>query len=263
MLETPMSRFRLGTYLRFEKIDNKLTVKVKPEVEAHLKLPNLERRWSIFIDSSRFEDLPGVDPTERKNNLDIGLQNVQEGFHLHSSLGLRWRGEPVGIAKTEWRPSHSIGQTTIYPRQRLFYETQEGFGEITSLTLNRWYGKNFARIVSAGKWTEHTTGIEWEQTVILGRACRLIEENKQTDIATDEDVAKGISIRYSVFGHNSTSDRQIDRHRLTLIYRHPIYRNWIFFQIEPGVEWLDEDDWTVIPSVQIGIDTLFREVAKK
>jgi len=262
-LQIPMSRFRLGTYMMIKDNNDQTSTRFEPDFEADLNLPNIEHRFGLFINSLRSEDLPGVDPAERKSSLSLGLQNVWEKLDLHSSIGARWRGEPVGIAKTEWRPKYSIGKTTIYPRQRIFYETDDGYGEITSLALNHWFGKNFARLVSAGKWTEQTTGIEWEQTFMLGHVIKRIEENKNTDIVAYDDVAHGFGVRYSMFGHNSTDEQVIDRHRLTLIYRYPLYQNWLFFQIAPGVEWKNEDKWDPSPSIQFGLDTLFWEVARQ
>lgn len=261
-LQIPMSRFRLGTYLMVKEENDQVSTRVEPDFEADLNLPNIEHRFGLFINSFRSEDLPGVDPTERRSSISLGLQNVWESLHLHSSIGARWRGEPVGIAKTEWRPKYSIGKTTIYPRQKIFYETDNGYGEITSLILNRWFGKNFARLVSAGKWTEQTAGVEWEQTFMLGHVIKLIEEKANTDIVANDDVARGFGIRYSIFGQNSTAKHVIDRHRLTLTYRHPLYRNWLFFQVAPGIEWKEDSEWAPIPSIQFGIDTLFWELAK-
>ena len=162
----------------------------------------------------------------------------------------------------EWRPDFSIGKTKFYPRERVFYESWNGFGEMTSLTVNRTMGCFSARLVSGATWTESSNGLEWEQTVIIGHVAKLIEENKHRDLVNDEDVAQGLSLRYSMFGHNSTDQNRIDRHRITLVYRYPMYRNWIFLQISPGIEWLNDSNWENIPSIQIGFDTLFWEVTK-
>ncbi|OGV68085.1 MAG: hypothetical protein A2283_18780 [Lentisphaerae bacterium RIFOXYA12_FULL_48_11] len=262
-IEIPMSRFRLGTYLVVEDKDDKVSTKLEPDFEADLDLPNIEHRFGLFINSFRSEDLPGVDPVERKSSISVGLQHILEDLHLHSRIGVKWRDAPVGIAKTEWRPKYSIGKMTIYPRQRIFYETDDGLGELTSLTLNRWLGRNFARLVSAGKWTEQTTGIEWEQSFLLGHVIKRIEESKTADIVSNDDVAQGFGVRYSIFGHNSTDEQLVDRHRLTFIYRHPLYQNWLFFQVAPGIEWRNEDEWDPIPSIQFGLDTLFWELTQK
>ncbi|MDD5523083.1 MAG: hypothetical protein PHI84_19875 [Kiritimatiellae bacterium] len=261
-MEIPISRFRMGLYFVTED-DEDLETRFEPKFEVNLKLPNLKDRWSIFVDSLRDNELPGVDPTESETVLNAGFRHVYDKINIHTDLGLRWRNEPVGIARVDWRPKYSIGKLTMYPRQRVFYETQEGFGEVTAFTANRWLGKNFIRSVSAAKWTEHTDGVEWEQSAILGHVHRLIEEDKTSDLISDEDVARGLSLRYSMFGHNSTEERRIDRHRLTLIYRHPMFRKWIFLQIAPGIEYRNNNEWKCVPSIQIGFDTLFWEVTRQ
>ena len=257
---TTISRFRLGLYLMV-KDEDALSTRFEPDVEAEIRLPNLEERWGIFVDSMRNNDLPGTDPTERESSLNTGLRRVYDDWKMHADVGVRWRGGPAGMARLEWRPDFSIGKTKFYPRERVFYESWNGFGEMTSLTVNRTIGCFFARLVSGATWTESSNGLEWEQTAILGHAGKLIE-NKPRELVTDEDVAKGLSIRYSIFGHNSTDQHRIDRHRMTLVYRYPIYKNWLFLQIAPGIEWRDESNWENIPSIQIGFDTLFWEVVQ-
>lgn len=259
---TTISRFRLGLYAKL-KDEEGFSARFEPEVEAEVRIPNLEKRWSIFIDSMRDNDLPGTDPTERPSVLNTGFRRVYDDWNMHADVGVRWRSGPAGLARLEWRPDFSIGKTKFYPRERIFYESWNGFGEMTSLTVSRTMGCFFSRLVSGAKWNESSNGLEWELTSILGYAGKLIEENRPRALINDEDVAQGLSLRYSMFGHNSSDQNQIDRHRVTLVYRHPILRDWIFLQIAPGIEWLNDSDWENIPSIQIGFDTLFWEVTKK
>jgi len=264
VIEAPGSKFRMGLYVVGE-YDNGMNISADPDFDADLELPNLESRWNIFANSIKFSDLPGVDPTEAKRVFNTGLGHVFEKTKLHASVGARWNGTPLAFTKLEWKPSFSAASWTFYPRQRVFYQTDdEGFGGITSLVANRWIGtRSFVRSVSAAKIAENTAGVEWEQTLMFGHVNRLIDESKKTDIISQEDAAQGYGARYSVFGHNKSDMGVLDRHRLTLVYRRPVLRKWLFLQVAPGAEWKNDNNWKCIPSLQIGFDAIFWEVTRK
>lgn len=259
--ETPAARFRLGLYMLVRDADE-ISTRLEPDIEAEIRLPSLEERWGVFIDSKVDKELPGTDPTEREHNLNTGVRRIFKEWNLHADAGVRWRSGPAALTRLDWLPKFHLGNTMFYPRQRFFYESWDGYGEKTSLTMNRNIGCCFARLVSAARWSEHSNGWEWEQSALLGHVGRLIEENRPCELVNDDDIAKGLGLRYSVFGHNSTTEHQIDRHRLTLVYRYPLYKNWIFLQLAPGLEWLNEDAWDTIPYIQFGLDTLFWEVTR-
>jgi len=261
--ETPKSRFRMGIYV-LGKYDDGMNISADPEFDADLELPNLERRWNIFANSMKFSDLPGIDPTETKSVLNTGFGRIFETINVHASLGAKWRSAPIGFARLEWKPSYSAGKWTFYPGQRFFYQSDdEGFGGVSSMTANRWIGlRNFVRSVSAAKLADNTTGVEWEQTVIFGHVDKLIKETARPDIVSEDDAAKGFGARYSIFGHARSDIGVIDKHRLTLVYRRPVLRKWLFLQIAPGAEWTNGKNWKGVPSLQVGLDAIFWEFAR-
>ena len=49
----------------------------------------------------------------------------------------------------------------------------------------------------------------------------------------------------------------LDRYRLTALYRRPAYRDWIYLEIGPELEWNNDRDWEVIPRFRVGFDAVF------
>jgi hypothetical protein len=235
-------------------------VSFEPDFEIEVALPNLERRWKVFVESSRNDDLPGVDPSEKDQNGQIGVRSERKYFR--TDVGVKFRWPPVLFARTEWRPKWSVEHTVIQPRYRIFYETDKGFGNLASLTVHRWFGENndmFWQSVSAGKYdTKETDGIEWEQTLKLGKVSQALEDkwNWKRVLGVD-DIARGHVLRYSLFSNSENGDTTINRHRLTYFYRKPFYKKWIYLEVAPGVEAEDKEDWKVVPVITIGFDMLF------
>lgn len=255
-LATPDSRFRAVVYLQCSR-DDQVQWRVDPDIDADIDLPNLERRLRLFVQSSDLGELPGIDSSERKSNLQAGLRHVARALDIESDLGVRGRLPPRGFAKAEWKPNWSGGDWLFHPRQRIFYDTDDGFGELSSISVSRWvWTRTFLKSVSALRWTERSEGLEWEQSVIVGYVRFYLEPKHEGKIVGDPQTAQGISLRVSAFGHKS-ADWMADRYRCTAVYRRPLRKRWIYLELSPGIEWTDENRWGAIPSFRVGLDVLF------
>ncbi len=258
-VETPPSRFRLTPYITL-KADDGLKVELDPDFDLEVELPNLEKRWKVFVESSRNDDLPGIDPNEKDQSGQIGIR--REFKYFNTDAGVKFRWPPVAFFRVEWRPKWSVEHTVLQPKARLFYETDKGFGTLESFTIHRWFGEEknmFWQSVSALKYdTKETEGVELEQTLKLGLVTQSLEPKfSWKRVLGTEDMAKGHQLRYSVFGNAESGDTSINRHRLTYTYRKPLYKKWIYLEMAPGVEAANDDDWQVIPVFTVGIDMLF------
>ena len=257
---TPPSRFRLTPYF-VAREDEDFKLSLEPDFEMEVELPNLERHWKIFIESSRSDELPGIDPSEREQNTQIGIRNIWKDI-IHTDVGIKATWVPKVFARADWRPKWEYKHTLIQPLQRVFYESGDGIGSLTSLTIHRWFGsKNaaFWQSVSAAKYTTKTTdGLEMEQSLKLGWITEVLESRwSWRNVLGSEDIARGHTLRYSLFGHASSDLDQIDRHRLTYTYRTRIYKHWIYLEVSPGLEASDENDWELASVLTVGIDMLF------
>ena len=259
--EKPRAKLRLGIYV--EAKDNQgFEAKFDQDFEVDVSLPNLENVWKVFVTAAENDELPGTDPTERDRGAQVGVRRELDDYDINLDAGVKARWLPVAFLKAEWRPNWQVGQWKISPRQKGYYESDDGWGEVTSLSLLRWFGENRGGIfqsVSAAKWTEKSDGVEWGQPVKIGRALSLLDEKQRGKSSVSaSDTRRGYGVRYSLFGHDN-GEEIIDRHRITFVYRKPVHQDWLFMDIMPEVEWKNEEDWDFNPGIRIGFDALFWE----
>jgi len=173
---TPRSRFRISPFIRLED-DSGIEFSFNPDFEAEVDLPNLERHWRVFIESSRGDQLPGVDRSEEEQSGQIGLRSIHK--YIRTDVGVRFTWLPELFARAEWRTEWSAGRTLFHPRQRFFYETEDGYGSLTDLTAHRWFGREnnwFWQSVSAARYaSKGTEGYDLEQSLKLGFVRSTIE----------------------------------------------------------------------------------------
>ena len=249
----PQSRFRMGLYGEVSDREG-IEFRFSPQFDAAVSMPNIENRFRIFIESFRPGDLPGVLPTEQESS-QIGVRKLMEDFNLKADAGLRITWVPELFARLTWEDRWALGAWRIGPQQRLFWETDDGFGEVTSIRVLRWFGKDQRwawENISALKFTVDD-GFSWQQGVQIGRFKELIEENWRGGNLSRQQVAIGSMLGYSVFGEG----RAITKHRVEWCIRRPLRKRWLFVELKPGVEWENERDWDPVPKITVGIDMLF------
>lgn len=217
------STFQLGIYIRGREEDGKTRIKFDPEFDADLELPNMEHRLKVFVSGRELDELPGTGPHEDENSLSLGLKKTFK--YLDTRIGIKGDWPPVVFADAVLRHRFAFSNGSFTPKQKVYYRTDDGFGEVTTFQLDYWFHEKFLTRWDTGvKWTEETIGVEWEESMTFG-------------YILDGDLnhlKKAMGIRYSVFGHK-TGRFLIDRHRISTMYRFPIYKDWMYFKIIPSV----------------------------
>ncbi len=249
------SRFRLGLFFEADRgATNDFAF--QPSFNAKIKLPNVEKHWNVFLNTLRPGDLPGSDPTEVHNALRMGVGTLTHIPHVSVNAGVRITWPPEAFLDLSWRPLWTLEEWTIMPMQQVFYETEDGVGEQTQLALFRWFGKRqqwSAGSMTAGTWSQSTAGLEWEQTLKGGYIRELLEEKVRGKMIDRSDLAQGTGLRYSMFG----SDGKLTEHRLMLSHRRPLYKKWIYIELNPGFKWRADHAWQADPFVLCGLDFVF------
>ena len=255
-LEKPVaSRFRLGLYAQIAQEDS-IQFAFSPDFDAEIELPNLEKAWNIIVNTVSPAELPSADPTERNNDLRFGVSTVMDKLDLRTEIGVRATWLPTAYAILKWGQAWKWGLWNARPSQKVFYETDEGFGEQTALSVYRWFGEKSrlaAGSISAGTFSESTDGLEWEQSFKVGYIRELIEEADRGGAVSGADMARGVGLRYTILG----SDTILTEHRVVLGYRRPIYKRWIYLDLQPGIKWQNDSDWSTDPFLLFGLDFLF------
>lgn len=270
----PDSRLRLGIYAEF--IGGQGTeFAFKPDVDLDVAVPNLENRLHVFVQSGQADDLPGRSLSEtEERGLTLGARQALRKYSISADAGVRASWPPRAYARLTWHPQYEYEQWSFRPQQRFFYDTRDKLGALSTLNVDRWLGgrrEYYAGSVSSAKYlpfkeqgsdTENIPpgevvpyegDLTWEQTFRLGRVHRMIEDRACGGLYDRRDVASGGDVSVSMFGIGS----KVDAYRMTVGMRRPLYREWIFWEAEPGLEWTHENDFDPAFRLTLGIDMLF------
>ena len=140
--------------------------------------------------------------------------------------------------------------------QRFFWENEDGFGILSQLRGYRWLGDDhhwLVRNITAGRFSESTEGLEWEQTLALKHMTELVDEERRQSNLSSNNTLRCVSWKASMFG----KDRELDKYRTTLLYRRPVYRDFVLMEVEPGLEWRKDEDWDIRYRFDVGMVLLF------
>lgn len=245
------SSFRVRTEADISDFNNP-SIKARANLHADLYLPNIERRMHVFVETFDPDKLPGKTAFEQKEALFIGLRRVVNVFEMQAldlSAGARWSSKPVAFARAKVGHFFTSNDWRIYPEQTAFWLTDDGFGEKTTLVIERSLGENTtAQSVTSALYSETSQGLEWQQSISL----------KFVAHGTLANPRKMLFSQLSCFGH---VDEQglMDTYRWDFLsLRMPFYRDWVYFELTPRVEWANADDWTAEWSMILTVDVLYR-----
>ena len=247
------SRFRIGMF--GEIVDSTdVTLRFDPEFDIKLHLPSAQRRLNLFITTEGLDELPGMDPTDRVGALRIGLARAF-GRYFEADTGARLNWPPEVFVRARWRTRWNAANWQLYPESSVFWQSDEGFGTKGAFSADRWSGRSLFRTATGVKLTERSDGVEWDETLSIGYAFELLDERKLGQRARGRDIARGGGVRYTIGGHDD-GPFLIDEHRVTLFYRFPLRKRWLYGVIAPEVSFHNARDWEAEPGIKFGLDML-------
>ncbi|MGA0369943.1 MAG: hypothetical protein ACO3N7_10905 [Kiritimatiellia bacterium] len=254
--QPPVNNLRLSLF--FEGISGPDgSVNMDPDIKLKIDLPNFENQLSLFVQSSYDDDLPGTDIPQRDDKgWSVGARRQLDKLNISADIGVHTKWPPELFLRTSWRPHWEWGDWKMGFEQRIFWENEDGFGLYSALHGFHWVGKRdrwLFRSQLAGKFSEDTQGYEWQQTFNYGKVIRLKDETRRRKNVGIHDILDGYAFNGYIFGQ----DEQMAKYRSTFAMRQSIYRDFIVLQIEPGLEWRNENDWTTQYRVDAGISLLF------
>ncbi|HMP72503.1 MAG TPA: hypothetical protein PKE55_04495 [Kiritimatiellia bacterium] len=257
IVQPPMDELSLGVYIR-TLLGKKTEVELKPDIRMDVELPNLERRVSLFVESSSGNDLPGRDKLDRKDQgWTVGASSKDNLWDIRTDVGVRAKWLPEVFGRAAWKPDWQWGLWQWTFEQRVFWESDDGFGQLQSLSTHRWFNQDrwLYRQATSGKITETSDGYEWEQSFTAGRATQLFDESRRTShrrIGAD-DLISGYGISASVFG----SDDKVNKYRLLGLYRFDMYKRFVIGEVRVGPQWRGTEDWDTEYRLDLGVELHF------
>lgn len=231
-------------------------VKTDIDFSARLRLRRLSDRLELFVD--RFDDdedlldgvLGRVNQRLRDNDDEGGAglrYRLPEYFSLRSSVSasVRLKPEPVPRIRLRSRLHLQMGAWQARLGETLFWESDDGVGEKTQLEFIRPLGTvTVFRSSTAAVWSETSEGVD------LGHAVVWSHHLSRRRV---------ISLRAGVAGHTEPS-AIVDLYSVRTTWRQRIYRDWIFLEIEPGVDFPNDEDFETVPLLSIRFDVVLGAV---
>lgn len=231
-----------------------------PRIKARINLPRAERRLNLLIDTesndtSSLEDLTppgsGQDIT-RKDETTVALQLVQKST---TRLGINHRvgvsvtdGELNPKAKSQVRFTWEMSERDLLRfTQSVFWENVDGFGQESRFDFEHLLHRgqpdtsSLFRATIRGLYSETSDGYEWSLPVEVFNAL----PNQRA---------------YSYGGGISgvtDSDDGITNAWIFYRYRQSIWRDWLFFDVTPWVEWPKSTGRNTITLVNFSLEMVF------
>ncbi len=252
----PQTQVRLGLFGTIRK-DRKFDFEIMPNVQLDVELPNLKRRLRVFLETAQANELPERTASENdERGVNVGARKWFDRLNLSADIGIQATWPPEAFARLIWTRELEIGQWGLRPEQRIFYETDDGFGALAMLRSARWLGDGSDRLFQhnlSAKWSTETETLSWAAGVSFAMVQALLDENLRGKNAGWVDAARAQALRYTCFG----SDGNVDSHRVILGFRGPLYKRWIYWEADPGLEWHRDNDYETAYVFRFGIDMLF------
>jgi hypothetical protein len=256
LLPVPAAPFRLGMNLQSIDHNNGLDMKLDVDLDIALSLPNIEKRFRIFVTSDALDEAPRV--AGDNPGLRAGLRIPVRKF-LDFDVGIKLDVPPVAFASVRWTREVPLGNWTFYPFAKLFADTKESVGYAVAATFDRWYGRNLFRSSTYGKWRADRDAIDWSQSLIYARANEIIVPERYGYYLKANDIGQGWGMRLYASGKDAS---YADYYEAGFFYRRPTANKWLFWYVEPFVRWDRDYNWNSDPGVRVGINALFWDLAR-
>jgi len=237
-----------------DRLDNEF----KMDFRVRLRLGALSGRVRFFADSydTVHDTLEGLFSAryrqeledERSEGARAGLtyvvaERVRSQYDI--SGGLRLRPEPSPRVRLQARYRYQLGDWRTGFRQSVFWDREDGYGEKSEVLFDRPGGDiHLFRVHSTAVWSEISQGIDWGQ---------------HASYHVTFSPRRRLGLTAGLRGHTHPST-VVDQYLMRIPYRQRIHRDWLFFEIEPGLDFFREDDYGISPLVNLKIEILLGTV---
>ena len=219
-------------------------------------LPQTQRRFRLVLESDQEPEPAGGTPTvdpppvpgepSDGNRTLLGVESqLRETLNWKVSLtgGIKFPlpADPFVRLRGRWRMS--AWSWHFRATETVFWFRSNGFGETTALDLDR----HLSPAVLFRASSEATFLLD-DSNFDLIQSLNLYHDLSRRD---------GLTYRYALYGETRPVTRTT-AHVVSLRYRRQIYRDWLFFEVEPGVRYDREDHFGPSPYFAIKVDAIAR-----
>jgi len=248
-------RFRLGSEVRFRAAS---PIRLRQRFSASFNFDNISDRFRLVVDGSKGDEvndqgslqgdrLEGNDVLRRRSGSSSGarfrysIYNTPQGTLVDVDAGVRFSSGITPI--TRIRASHWFQLSDLWafePTQTILWDGKDGYGESQRLDFNRIIGERaFFRSRSEKLWSETSRGLEFFQ-----------EFSAYKELSGER---RSLGVSASISAH-TRPDFLVDQYRLSVRYKNSIYQDWLFLEVEPGLDFPEDRDYRRTPFVMFRFD---------
>jgi len=218
-----------------------------------LKLPNLEKKVDLIFsdeleDNQSNKDFKGRSLTsEGGNSLTAAIRVIninKPNRFIDSRIGIS-SGDL--FAKIRLKYLKNVSEKHLFEFQpSIYYYLKDGFGQrlFTEYNYNYSSDKQIRSNLSV-RFSQAFDGYKWKQANYFLRKI---------------DRRQASAIGFVIYGEkNARRGFVADNYKLSYLYRANIYRKWLYFEVEPFLEWPEEDNYSTTPGVALRIEGYFNQ----
>ncbi len=235
--------------------DTKLTF----PLSVNMALPHLKNRWHLAVETiiKENKDLENGGEEKDKDDNDADDNVTLSLRYKIMQEARRWlsldTGVKIGSAQIEpfsqlrARRTVDLDPWALRLTQFIRWFENDGWGETSRIDIDRRIHRNtFFRMTSEATWSESNDGMELKQTFFLRQR---LSDNR--------------AIELKLNGEGYTEPvMAVDKYGAKLTFRRRLYKDWVFFGIEPGVQFLREDDFALSPLITFNFEFKFGDVSE-
>lgn len=241
------TRLLLRTGLRFDRAD---IVAIKSQISVRLALPQLQRRLQIILDNGvaadEAKELRVYEKTAKESAPDAGVRYlVKDEAHLrlHLDGGIHFSSTPQLFGRVRTRYTLPLDLWQLRLQERVEWLSRDGFEQTSEIIWDRKLAnKADFRIRSAVDWEDRNRGVTPEQSFTYYRILNARASCKAGVRAFWPETP---------YGGN-------DVYMLETGYRRLLYGDWLFLEVNPGLEFTHSRDYDVNPFVVVLFEVTFQ-----
>ena len=246
------TRIRLRSSVRWEEGGD---VSPRLGVNGKFSLPNLDDRVQIVIDSLASDD--GDLPAEEF--IRTAFRDIEDDFDLSAAtrlligdtddalldldLGLKFHSDRVSpFVKFRGRKLSNREKLVLRWSQFFFWESDDGFGETSRFDLDvRPTPDRFFRSTTQGTWSEFSHGVD------------LVQRFSVYQHFDQRQKAIGLAVAALA----TTDPDEFTEFQASIKYRQRLWRDWLFFEVEPEAIFPEERDYKFSPRLNVRFDIIY------
>jgi len=241
-------RLRLGA--RWEESEG---MREDADLKLRIDLPATKKRWNLFIEN-QLDERETLDSLNREDEISpsseddsfyggISRERDLENWYLRPELGLRLRAPLDPFARLKARRSLDMNSPwNGQYQQSIYYFHTDGFGTRLQLLFSRPAGENFLwQIKSEAQWQDEDHNTDLAQVFTL-----------------QQNLADRTSLTYEIgFLGETKPSTQSTEHYLNLRYRQPLYKDKLYLDVIPALNWPRDEGFESVFSITARLEILF------